>query len=68
MEDCEEFTKVDQALDADDWLRTIETKLKVAAVADEGKVLYASHYLAGPAGSWWETIVAASPADHVFTW
>ena len=62
------FSKVDEALDADDWLHTIETKLKVATVADEDKVLYASHYLAGPAGSWWETIVAASPADHVFTW
>ena len=62
------FTKVDEALDADDWLRTIETKLKVAAVADEDKVLYASHYLAGPAGAWWETLRAASPVDHLFSW
>ena len=50
------FSKVDEALDADDWLHTIETNLNIAAVADEDKVLYASHYLAGPAGSLWETI------------
>ena len=62
------FSKVDEALDADDWLRTIETNLKVVAVAYEDKVLYASHYLAVAAGAWWKTIVSASPADHVFTW
>ena len=38
-----------EPLDAEDWLRTMENNLVVAAVGNNEKVLYATQYLAGTA-------------------
>jgi hypothetical protein len=62
------FTKCTAPLDADDWLRTIENNLEVAAVGENEKVVLATHFLAGPARAWWENIKAMQAADHVITW
>jgi hypothetical protein len=35
-------------MDADDWLKTIEKKLKVVQCNNREKVLFASHQLEGP--------------------
>ena len=43
------YSKGLHPLEADDWLRTIGNNLEVAAVGENEKVLYATHYLAGPA-------------------
>ena len=43
------YSKGLHPLEADDWLRTIDNNLEVAAVGENEKVLYATHYLAGPA-------------------
>ncbi|KAK1602977.1 hypothetical protein QYE76_018470 [Lolium multiflorum] len=47
------FSKTEEPLDADDWLQTMENNLEVAGVEDNEKVLFATHYLAGPARAWW---------------
>jgi hypothetical protein len=52
------FTKSTEPLDADDWLQIIENKLEYAGVGANEKVLYATNFLAGPAGAWWENIRA----------
>ena len=57
-----------EPLDADDWLRTIGNNLEVAAVDENDKVLFATHFLAGPARTWWETTRDTVAADHMFTW
>jgi hypothetical protein len=62
------FTKSTEPLDADDWLRTIENKLEYAGVGANEKVLYATHFLAGAAGAWWENIRAMQPKGQVMTW
>ncbi|XP_071683425.1 uncharacterized protein [Lolium perenne] len=62
------FTKCTAPLDADDWLRTIENNLEVAAVGENEKVVLATHFLAGPARAWWENIKAMQAEDHVITW
>jgi hypothetical protein len=62
------FTKATEPLDADDWLCTIENKLEYAGVGPNEKVLYASHFLAGAAGAWWENVRAMQPDDQVMTW
>ncbi|KAK1595664.1 hypothetical protein QYE76_017425 [Lolium multiflorum] len=62
------FTKCTAPLDADDWLRTIENNLEVAAVGENEKVVLATHFLAGPARAWWENVKAMQAADHVITW
>ncbi|KAK1696862.1 hypothetical protein QYE76_013559 [Lolium multiflorum] len=43
------FSKTEEPLDADDWLQTMENNLEVAGVEANDKVLFATHYLAGPA-------------------
>ena len=43
------FSKSEEPLDADDWLKTIENNLEVAGVEEADKVLFATHYLSGPA-------------------
>jgi hypothetical protein len=49
------FTKSEEPLDADDWLRTMENNLEVARVGEHEKVLYTTHYLAGAARAWWDS-------------
>lgn len=62
------FSKGQYPLEPDDWLRTIENNLEVAAVGVNERVLYATHYLAGPARAWWEATKAIQQADHIITW
>src|SRR5664279_2528349 len=62
------FANIVQPLDADDWLLTIENNLVVAGVGANEKVLYTTHYLSGPARSWWESIKAMQPLGQAITW
>jgi hypothetical protein len=62
------FSKSTEPLDANDWLRTIENKLEYAGVGANDKVLYATHFLAGAAGAWWENVHAMQPEGQVMTW
>ncbi|KAK1664503.1 hypothetical protein QYE76_052662 [Lolium multiflorum] len=61
------FSKTEEPLDADDWLQTMENNLEVAGVEDNDKVLFATHYLAGPARAWW-TSARALNAGQMMTW
>jgi hypothetical protein len=64
------FHKADEPLDADAWLRTIESKfaLLIASCSDENKALFAAQQLRGTARLWWDHFYATQPADHVVTW
>ncbi|XP_071683402.1 uncharacterized protein [Lolium perenne] len=62
------FSKCTEPLDADDWLRTIENNLEVAGVGNDEKVLFATHYLSGPARAWWENVKAIQAEGHVIGW
>ncbi|KAK1669358.1 hypothetical protein QYE76_057517 [Lolium multiflorum] len=61
------FSKTEEPLDADDWLQTMENNLEVAGVDENEKVLFATHYLAGPARAWW-TSARALNAGQMMTW
>ncbi|KAK1608761.1 hypothetical protein QYE76_032434 [Lolium multiflorum] len=61
------FSKTEEPLDADDWLHTMENNLEVAGVEANDKVLFATHYLAGPARAWW-TSARALNAGQMMTW
>ncbi|KAK1676972.1 hypothetical protein QYE76_037820 [Lolium multiflorum] len=61
------FSKTEEPLDADDWLQTMENNLEVAGVEENEKVLFATHYLAGPARAWW-TSTRAMNAGQFMTW
>ncbi|KAK1682395.1 hypothetical protein QYE76_043243 [Lolium multiflorum] len=57
----------EEPLDADDWLQTMENNLEVAGVEAAEKVLFATHYLSGPARAWW-TSARAMNAGQMMTW
>ena len=48
------FSYSKDPLDADDWLKLIETKLDVTSCTDEECVALAVHQLEGTARSWWD--------------
>jgi hypothetical protein len=64
------FHKADEPLDADAWLRTIESKFALlsAPCSDENKVLFAAQKLRGTACIWWDNYHAMQAAGHVVTW
>ena len=61
------FSQTKEPLDAEDWLRTIENDLAIAAVGDNEKVMYATHYLAGTSRSWWEGVRSRHLDGYVLT-
>ena len=62
------FSRSEDPLDADDWLRQIERSLDIAQCQDHEMVRFASHQLRGAALSWWENFRAMQPAGHTITW
>ena len=60
------FSKIEEPLDADDWLKTMENNLEVAGVEENEKVLFATHYLSGPARAWWSSTRALN-RGHMMT-
>jgi hypothetical protein len=64
------FHKADEPLDADAWLRTVESKFALLPVpcSDVNKVLFAAQQLRSTARLWWDQFHAMQPAEHVVTW
>ena len=61
------FSKTEEPLDADDWLQSMENNLEVAGVEAAEKVLFATHYLSGPARAWWNSARAMN-GGQMMTW
>src|SRR5438105_5003904 len=62
------FAKTEDPLEADSWLRLMESKFELLVCTEEQKTLFAAHQLRGPAASWWETFLAMQPAGHRVPW
>src|SRR5436190_820185 len=62
------FSKAEDPLEADSWLRLMESKFELLTSTEEQKTLFAAHQLRGPAASWWETFLAMQPAGHRVPW
>jgi hypothetical protein len=54
--------------EADDWLRTTESKFSLLHCTEYQKPLYAAQQLRGPAGAWLASYTAALPSDHHMPW
>jgi hypothetical protein len=52
------FSYSDDPLEADDWLRVIETKLDLTVYSDEECIAITAHQLEGPAKAWWDNYTA----------
>src|SRR5438132_10437281 len=62
------FSKAEDPLEADSWLRLMESKFELLTCSEEQKTLFATHQLRGLAASWWETYLAMQPAGHRVPW
>jgi hypothetical protein len=63
------FTKAENPLDADVWLRVVESKFPLTrACPDDTKTRFSAQQLRGPARIWWDHFRAMLPADHEVTW
>jgi len=64
------FTKADEPLDADAWIRTIESKFSLLSVpcSEANKTRYAVQQLRGSARMWWDYYHGMLSADHVVNW
>jgi hypothetical protein len=64
------FSKAEEPLDADAWLRTIESKFALLTIpcADSNKARFAAQQLHGAARIWWDTFCAMQIDGHVISW
>jgi hypothetical protein len=62
------FSRAKDLLEADDWLRTTESKFGLLHCTEYQKTLYAAQQLRGPAGVWWASYTDALPADYHVPW
>jgi hypothetical protein len=64
------FYKTEEHLDADAWLRTIESKFALLPVpcSEANKTLFAAQQLRGNARLWWDNYHAMQPDGHVVNW
>ena len=57
------FTRADEPLEADDWLRTMEQKFDLIPCTEFQKPVFAAQQLRGAIGAWWVNLVAMKPAS-----
>jgi hypothetical protein len=62
------FSKADEPLEADDWLRTMEQEFELLQCTEYQKPVFAAQQLRGAAGAWWANLVAARSVGHRVTW
>jgi hypothetical protein len=55
-------------MDAEDWLKGVETKLVIAQCTDREKILFATHQLYGTAANWWDTYCNTHANIDTITW
>ncbi|WVZ49662.1 hypothetical protein U9M48_000999 [Paspalum notatum var. saurae] len=63
------FTTAPDPLDADDWLRIIESKFSLLPqLTEQQKARFMAQCLHGPSGAWCASFLAMQPAGHQVTW
>jgi hypothetical protein len=64
------FTRAEDPLDADVWLRVVESKFPLlhGVCLEVTKVRFATQQLRGPAQTWWDHILAMQPVDQEVEW
>jgi hypothetical protein len=62
------FADATDPFEADNWLRTTESKFRLLHCTEYQKTLYAAQQLRGAAGAWWASYIATLPKDHHVSW
>jgi hypothetical protein len=58
------FTEAGEPLEADHWLRVMESKFGLLRYTEVQKTLFAAQQLRGDASAWWANYTATHPADY----
>jgi hypothetical protein len=59
------FTKASEPLEADHWLRTMESKFDLLNCTENQKTMFIAQQLLGDARAWWTNFTATHPANQV---
>jgi hypothetical protein len=59
------FTEANESLEADHWLRTIESKIDLLNCTKNQKTMFTAQQLLGDARAWWANFTATRPANQV---
>jgi hypothetical protein len=62
------FTEAGEPLEADHWLRVMESKFGLLRCTEVQKTLFAAQQLRGDASAWWANYTATRPADYQVPW
>jgi hypothetical protein len=62
------FSTATDPLEADSWLRTMESMFGLLHCTEYQKTLYVVQQLRGAAGAWWASYIATLPDDHHVPW
>jgi len=62
------FAKAEDPLEADSWLRLMESKFELLTCTETQKTLFTAYQLRGAAASWWATFLAMQPTGHQVPW
>jgi hypothetical protein len=62
------FTEAGEPLEADHWLRVMETKFGLLRCTEVQKTLFATQQLCGDASAWWANYTVTRPADYQVSW
>jgi hypothetical protein len=62
------FTKAEEPLEADHWLRVIESKFGLDHCTEVQKTLFTTQQLRGEASAWWANYAATHPVDYQVSW
>jgi hypothetical protein len=62
------FTEAGEPLEADHWLRVMESKFGLLRCTEVQKTLFAAQQLRGDASAWWANYTATHPVDYQVPW
>jgi hypothetical protein len=62
------FTEAGEPLEADHWLRVMESKFSLLCWTEVQKTLFATQQLWGDANAWWTNYTATRPSDYQVSW
>jgi hypothetical protein len=62
------FTEAGEPLEADHWLRVMESKFELLRYTEVQKTLFTAQQLQDDARAWWANYTATRPADYQVSW
>jgi hypothetical protein len=62
------FNKAGEPLEADHWLRVIESKFELLHCTEVQKTLFTTQQVHGDANAWWANYITTHPVDYQVSW